>query len=176
MMKNEKGVTLMALMVTVIVLFILSGIALNYSVSNQKDFKDNKLEIELLTVRQAVAEQYEKAKALNRLEKKTDDEIWVGTRVSDISKVERPDGKDFLLSKFEYPEDYYYRLTKKKGEFEKLGISNVSNTYIVNYKTKEVYNETRQTYYGTDEILYLPPIQENEIETNDYDFNDWEDN
>ena len=64
-------------------------------------------------------------------------------------------------------------------ELQKLGMSQDKNavtyTYIVNYKTGEVYNETKQATSAS-ELLYLPSTvydKDGNHQTDEKNFNDW---
>lgn len=155
-MKNENGITLAALVITIIVIFILASISINYGVDTLNESKAKTLEASLEMVEQAVAEQYVKATELNLLNVKTTSEqpaTFVGTiiKASDLPQIAGSDSIEFqkkaeLESKTDiaYSESYY-RLTPT--DLEKLKIESDDDTkytYIVNYSTGEVYNETKQ--------------------------------
>lgn len=67
MIKNNKGITLATLMVTVIILFILAGVGISTTYTGVTEIKDNKLTAELGIVRQAILEQYALAEAVNQI-------------------------------------------------------------------------------------------------------------
>lgn len=165
-MKNENGITLSALVITIIVIFILASISINYGVDTLNESKAKTLEASLEMVEQAVAEQYVKATELNLLDVKTTSDqpsTFVGEllKASDFAELpENPDGlkykkKSDLEDKTDitYAESYY-RL--KPEDLEKLKIESDDDTkytYIVNYSTGEVFNETKQkTSFG--KLLY----------------------
>ena len=170
MMKSEKGVTLISLTVTIIVLMILTGVGIISVYFGIKDFKDNALKSELGVVRQVVVEQYQKAKAVNKLKIENEEvNFFAGSKITDSSKL----GFNPANEEFKYQEDYYYELTP--DDLEKLGAKDAKYTYIVNYKTGEVYNETIKKY-STGKVLYLEPVNNEKTSTEDEDtesFNDW---
>ena len=191
MIKNNKGVTLLALIITVVVMLILTGITVNLSYTSVSKIRSNKLEADLQIVRQAVVERYQMARTANKLHVNKNDEqisFWVGKQI-EASKISLPsykDGEEILgLNNFktqieantiQYQEDYYYRLTKE--DLKSLGIEDNKYTYVVNYKTAEVYNETRKVT-SEGKLLYLGPIVYNEGEDNTEDttsFKDWNPN
>lgn len=164
-MKNEKGVTLTALAITIIVIFILASISINYGVDTLNESKAKNLEASLAIVEQAIAEQYIKAVELRQDSIKSTDskpEIFVGTMVNANDLPEIGDGKEFFLKEklqglasnnLTYSECYYRLeptdLTQLKIESDDQN----KYTYIVNYSTGEVFNETKKkTSTGT--ILY----------------------
>ena len=67
MIKIEKGITLVSLSITVIVLFILTGIGIGSSYEIIEQVKDDKSIGELGIVNQAITQQYSKAVALNQI-------------------------------------------------------------------------------------------------------------
>ena len=58
MEKNNSGVTLVALVVTIIVLFIILGITLNYGLSELHDVSNKKMESELGIIQEAIMQRY----------------------------------------------------------------------------------------------------------------------
>ena len=50
----------------------------------------------------------------------------------------------------------YYRINNE--QFKELGITDIKDTYIVNYKTGEVYNETQKTT-NDGNILYICAVE-----------------
>lgn len=181
-MKKESGITLAALVITIIVIFILASISINYGVDTLNESKAKNLAAAVEMVEQAIAEQYIKATELNLLGIKKSEgnqpSVFVGTIVNPNELPTISDSIEFQLkadleakneNDITYDESYY-RLTPT--DLEKLKIeSNEDNqyTYIVNYSTGEVFNETeKQTSKG--DILYYagktgnksPEAEENE--------------
>lgn len=59
-MKFQKGITMVSLVITMIVILILSGIGVTVGTETIKKSKDSKLTSELLVVQHSVLEQYTK--------------------------------------------------------------------------------------------------------------------
>lgn len=190
-MKNENGITLSALVITIIVIFILASISINYGVDTLNESKAKTLESSLEMVEQAVAEQYVKATELNLLNVKTTSEqpaTFVGTiiKANDLPQIAGSDSivfqkKEELAGKTNADITYaesYYRLTPT--DLEKLKIESDDDTkytYIVNYSTGEVYNETKQKtslgktlYYAGKTGNQSPAATENEKGTDNTSF------
>jgi Tfp pilus assembly protein PilE len=190
-MKNENGITLSALVITIIVIFILASISINYGVDTLNESKAKTLEASLEMVEQAVAEQYVKATELNLLNVKTTSEqpaTFVGTiiKANDLPQIAGSDSivfqkKEELAGKTNADITYaesYYRLTPT--DLEKLKIESDDDTkytYIVNYSTGEVYNETKQKtslgktlYYAGKTGNQSPTATENEKGTDNTSF------
>ena len=190
-MKNENGITLSALVITIIVIFILASISINYGVDTLNESKAKTLEASLEMVEQAVAEQYVKATELNLLNVKTTSEqpaTFFGTiiKANDLPQIAGSDSivfqkKEELAGKTNADITYaesYYRLTPT--DLEKLKIESDDDTkytYIVNYSTGEVYNETKQKtslgktlYYAGKTGNQSPTATENEKGTDNTSF------
>lgn len=150
MYKKEKGITIIALITTIVVLLIISGVTVSTLIQGVDESQDNKLWSELEIVQHAILERNTKYKLTK------DKELLVGTM---IEPDPLPDGKTWKLSQSEINGDVgkaYYELSKQDLDYLGLeaGSGDNVNIYIVNYYTGEVYNKTRQkTTDGT--VLYI---------------------
>lgn len=141
-MKNQNGVTLTALVVTIIVLMIILSISVNLGTDSISETKDRKLQAELEMVQQACISEYTKAMQLGYIEKPTVKPAnFEGTEIA-ISSLPSVTGAWSLTEEPTEKYKKYYRLTPE--DLEKLDILNSEHTYIVNYYTGEVYNETKK--------------------------------
>ena len=143
MLKGNKGITLIALIVTIIILLILAGIGITAGRESIRTAKDNKVLSELEMIHHAILEKYSEAKLINS------DAIFIGTEISynEAQTVASSDGRGVTLPN----SGTYYRI--QPNELENLGLVNGENKYIVNYEKGIVINESvAQTYSG--EILY----------------------
>ena len=186
-MKDNSGITLISLVVTIIILGILTGITIFSVHDTITEVKDSKLSTELGVVRHAVTEQYGKAAALGQTGKLPDEEqvsFWAGEKITDFYDIDLPDQSAVIensdVAEFyntlvdyscEYQEDFYYRLTPEI--LKQIGVSDAKDTYVVNYHTGEVYNET-QKVNSLSELLYLPKSRYDLEKTHSQEFNDWE--
>lgn len=181
--KNENGVTFIILVITIIVLLIIAGISVNLGLEGIDNTSDKQDLSTLYMVQQTVLEQYSLANSLNVSEKQDPSlvsAIYYGEKITDIDNinVEKladagvnspfPTKKEYKII-IEDPdatnEDYYYRL--KTAELKKLKIispgdtedsdttEETMDTYIVNYRTGEVYDETKQVTKTNNKILYV---------------------
>lgn len=143
MLKENKGITIIALVVTIIVLLILAGVTINGVIQGIDESEENKLLSELTMVQHAISERYTKYKLTK------DKDILVGTRIQTSTLEDVPASINWKVTQFDEinnPEKEYYRLSKL--DLSKLGLSgdDKSNaSYVVNYSTGEVYNETSKT-------------------------------
>lgn len=188
MIKNNQGVTIVILVVAVVLLLILAGVGLNMSFSSVDKVKDSKWETELGMVRQAVTEQYWKASSVGKTGISMGEgnvSFWIGNRIMNFSEIDLPnkntvkvtEESEAFFSKADsyapvYQEDYYYRLMPT--QLKEIGIQEAEATYVVNYATGEVYNET-QKKDSKSQLLYLPQTNQKMTDALEKDdtFSDW---
>ncbi len=139
--KQEKGITLLILCITVAVLMLLAGIAIQIGDHDADASIDGKLQGELQMVQHAVLEQYVKYKTtLNK-------SYLVGTdyenQIQDFMKQNYSGEVLTLKTSDERKEEYkkYYYLTPE--DLESIGIKESEFSYVVNYYTGEVMNASR---------------------------------
>ena len=136
-MKENKGITIISLIVTIIILMILAWKTITSTTNILPSSNDSKYISELNIVQHAVFEQYTKYNLLKK------DELLVGYKVEESQMNQIADELGITL--VQIPTNYtardYYRLDK--ATLLDLGISNTEDEYIVNYTTGEVINITR---------------------------------
>lgn len=148
--KNEKGITLVVLTITIIVLGILIGVSLNFGLDSVDETVDNRLEADLQVIQQATITEYTKAQQLGYTNSNDRPINFVGTIV-DTSTLSA-DVSWKIISNPVQKYKAYYELTP--DDLANLGILNCEDTYILNYYTGEVYNKTKQVN-SKGEILYV---------------------
>ena len=139
---KNKGITLIALVITIIVLLIIAGITITGSITGVDEANTNKLLTELDMVQHAVLERYTKYSLTK------DEDLLVGTQTSSLPSI---GDNNWQIQSPSKPYEYYYTLVPE--DLNMLGITNTEDTYIVNYSTGEVYNNTTKTTVSGD-ILY----------------------
>lgn len=146
--KDESGITLVMLTITIIVMLILVAVTVTIGTENVQTSIDQNDFASLSVVQQAVLTQYKQADVLGELNRKVTvldytnkPTSFPGTMLVSTTSIEA-DGISWEITDFNYYEDYYYRLTPT--QLSEIGISNSDSTYVVNYKTGEVYNETKK--------------------------------
>ena len=200
MMKNENGITLIALVITIIVTLILVGTGLTITFNEIDDSRNNELWTELGTVRQAVVEQYQKKVLVGKIGilKEAEENVFpgniidnqIGDRIFIKASTNQLKQKGLLsedgntrkyMANYDYnnnctyKEDCCYLLVfDDSNVWEQLEIENNTYSYVVNYKTGEVYNYDKNEDYSG-KLLYLAPINySNQITTTDtQNFSDW---
>ncbi len=158
--KSQKGITLVALVVTVIVLLILAGIGIGELSNNNEDItqtKDTMSLAELNKVQQVVIENYLKymqiknEHILTGVGQKIDEEKY--NEINNILK--QISNNEFQLKDYsDNTDESYYMLNG--DDLKSLGLQNIHNNdvYVVNYSTGEVFNYT-QKKTAAGEILYI---------------------
>lgn len=146
-LKSTKGVTMVALVITIILLFILGAVSINSGAINLKSTKDSKLKSELEMVGHAVLEQYTKYKTTK------DASYLVGNIVpdSEVQNIASQIGITLVNIPDTYSNKDYYKLNNQM--LSAIGITNSNDEYIVNYLTGEVINITEK-YTSDNKPLY----------------------
>ena len=139
--KNQKGITLIALVITIIVLLILAGITINMSARGTQESEEDVLLSELGMIQNAILQRKTKAdltgesypgETITKAGIKLDDVIANinANKASEEDTVTRKDTND----------EHYYVLTNSNNGFRDLEIKSAKDEYIVNYETGEVIN------------------------------------
>ena len=140
---KEKGITLLALVVTIIMLIILASTIVNIGQNEIKESEENAKLSGLGIVQNAILQRKTKADLT--------DEDYPGETIieADINLEEtieemnnhRASGEEEITKKDDDNSNYYF-LSTENGGLEELGITNSEDAYIVNYETGEVINYT----------------------------------
>lgn len=160
--KNNKGITLMALIITIIVLIILAGIGIGSSTGmkgNINKSKETMVTAELSKIQQAVLENYIKYKQLNQEKFLKGEKISYDDAVEEFNMLGLGSNQKLKVASYNISTDtdpslYYYKMTK--DNLNEMGLQNINNDdeYIVNYSSGEVFNITqRKTASGN--VLYI---------------------
>lgn len=137
-LKNSKGITIISLAITVIVLLIISTIGISIGIDGIKSVNDSKLTSELQMVQHAVLEQYTKYKT-------TQDTVYlVGNKVTteEVTNIAQELGITLVTIPDTYLNKDYYRLDK--ASLREIGIQDTNDEYIINYISGEVINITQK--------------------------------
>ena len=151
-MKSIKGITLISLVITIVVLLILAGVTINGSIQGINDAKDKKYWSELKTVQHAILERDTKYKLTK------DTNLLVG---SELTNSQLPSSINWILKDDTSgdKEKAYYLLTT--GALNTLGLKqeveddDYKDEFIVNYFTGEVYNNTTKKDKKDNKDLYI---------------------
>ncbi len=149
--RKNNGITLMALVITIILLIIISGISITGTIRGQEETEENTKITEMYMIQHAILEKYTKSKLTN--EKLPGTDISIEEVNTIIKNINSKTGEKIVLKGKEYK-----RLSET--DLETLGIIQEEDTYIVNYKTGEVINETVKIT-STGRALYIYATSEN---------------
>ena len=152
---HEKGITLLALVITIVVLIILASITINIGKDGIKESKENTMLSELGMVQNAILQRKTKADLTNETypgETITEANINLEETIQEIND-NRASGEE-EISRKDSDDSHYYFLSTENGGLEELGITNSEDAYIVNYETGEVINYTTKLT-GTGKPLYI---------------------
>lgn len=141
MLKENKGITLIALIITIIIVIIIGAIGVKAGRDSIRAGKDNRLLTELDMVQHAVMERYTKYKLTNN------ENDLVGTRLAYSTAKSVADEMKVNL-----PEQLtYYELND--SDLKNLGLETSEFTYIVNYPNGIVMN-SKEKIANNGEALY----------------------
>ena len=154
-LKNEKGITLLALVITMIILMILVGITINIGKNGITESREDAMLSELGIVQNAILQRKTKADLTGENypgETITEANINLEETIEEINN-NRTSGEE-AISRKDRDDSHYYFLSTENGGLEALGITNSEDAYIVNYETGEVINYTTKLT-GTGKPLYI---------------------
>ena len=152
---NEKGITLLALVITIVVLIILASITVNIGKEGIKESKEDAMLSELAMVQNAILQRKTKAD-LTQEDYPGETIATAGINLEEVIEEindNRASGEE-EISKKDSDNNHYYFLSTENGGLEALGITNSVDAYIVNYETREVINYTTKLT-GTGKPLYI---------------------
>ena len=140
---KEKGITLLALVVTIIMLIILASTIVNIGQNKIKESEENAKLSELGIVQNAILQRKTKADLTDEDypgETIIEANINLEKTIEEINN-NRASGEEEIIKKDDDNSNYYF-LSTENGGLEELGITNSEDAYIVNYETGEVINYT----------------------------------
>lgn len=135
--RKEQGITLMVLVITIILLLIISGISITGTLRGHEETEEASEISELNMIQHAILERYTKAQLTK--------ETLPGTDIVEIEQVQNiiDEIKSKSNEQISLKGTEYKRLDTT--DLSNLGIKKEEDTFIVNYKTGEVINETKKT-------------------------------
>lgn len=131
--RKKSGITLISLVITIILLIIISTISITGTIKSQKETKESSQFSELNMIQHAILERYTKSQLTKEKLPGTTVNLLEVKAITD--KMSLDTGENITLK----GEDYK-RLNKI--DLKELGITRETDSYIVNYSTGEVINET----------------------------------
>lgn len=153
--KKEKGVTLISLVVTIVIIIILAGITLKIGSKDTKFAEDNAALTEIAMVQNAILQRKTKVELTGENYPGviiSQSGIDINSVIKEMNSKKSKDENNIQLQDENL--DNYYFLSTSNGGLEELGITNSDSDYIVNYKTGEVINYTNQVTKNG-KLLYI---------------------
>lgn len=153
-MKKNNGISLIALVVTIVVMIILAGVSIYYGTrENITTAYETDMYTEILNVCDATVQR----SITNRLD---------AVRYPFVGKP-LTDSAPEIINNISYGDDWYLL---SKDDYAELGLENVENEYIVNYTTGEAVSKKPiihddEEYYTSNDIKDV--IGEDEIPVSD---------
>lgn len=156
---KEKGITLLALVVTIIMLIILASTIVNIGQNEIKESEENAKLSELGIVQNAILQRKTKA---DLTDEDYPGETIIEANINLEKTIEemndhRASGEEEIIKKDDDNSNYYF-LSTENGGLEELGITNSEDAYIVNYETGEIINYTTKLT-ETGKPLYIYAIE-----------------
>lgn len=156
---KEKGITLLALVVTIIMLIILASTIVNIGQNEIKESEENARLSELGIVQNAILQRKTKA---DLTDEDYPGETIIEANINLEKTIEemndhRASGEEEIIKKDDDNSNYYF-LSTENGGLEELGITNSEDAYIVNYETGEIINYTTKLA-ETGKPLYIYAIE-----------------
>ena len=149
MLEKENGITIVVLVITIVIMLIIAGVSMGGGLKGHKESQDAADLADLKTVQNAIYQRYTKVQLTGNL-----DDL-PGTTISkdDVQKiVDEINSQVSQENQITLKGTEYKRL--EQADLDDLDISNTKSTFIVNYKTGEVLNETKKVTYGK-KALYI---------------------
>lgn len=141
-MKKNKGISLISLVVTIVVMLILAGVSIYYGTRENIDTAYvTDMYTELLNVSEAAQQRY----LTNRMDATR--YPYVGLALSDADPK--------IVNNIAYGDNWYLLTPEQSLE---LNLENVSNEYIINYMTGEVVS-IKPIYHEDDEYYTLKDLE-----------------
>ena len=157
--KNNSGITLMALVITIIVLIILAAIGIGSATGMKGSINESKETVaitDLSKIQQVVLENYIKFKQMNQEKFLKGEPITFAEAKTELDKLGYSGEESLKVTSYVEtdPTTFYYKLNTR--HLKEMGLQNIGseNEYIVNYSTGEVFN-IKQKKTSSGHILYV---------------------
>lgn len=131
--RKNRGITIVALVVSIIILLIIAGVSISGTIIGVKETEATAQMSELTMIQHAILERY--TSSIYTKQELPGTTIQISEVEIIIDEINELCDSNITLKGTEYK-----RLTKQ--DLNNLGIKNEEYTYIVNYKTGEVINES----------------------------------
>lgn len=161
-LNNQKGITLIVLVITIIVMIILATISINYGLKSVDSAQDDILQANIQMVQQKITEDYIKDK-MNGNKK---DYLGMALTYDEVQEIKGSEtiALQKLTSRAEYNNgNPYYKLTTEV--LRNMGIEVPDDQeYLIDYDNGEIWDITNIKYKNDEDYVYLGGIT-NQLET-----------
>ena len=148
-MKNQKGITLIALVVTIIVILIIASVSIYTGTSAIQDSKDQANISEIKMLKQVILETYTKYMTTKDVNIIKGEPIYYADVQEVVNDINNDSDEIVTLKMFNYDSIYFsseipiYYFILNQDDLKQMGVTTSNNNiYIVNYYTGEVINKT----------------------------------
>lgn len=157
MLKNEKGITLIILIITVIIMMIIASVGIAYGTASASEVQLQTFSYELQQIQGRVDAMHERMNLENETSYITLDGKALGQDITSSSQavetLSKVTGKNYSNANDEelYPNggtSTVYRYFSKKDLQQQLEIRNPKLDVIINFKTREVISVNPHKYNG----------------------------
>ena len=161
-MKSEKGITLIVLITTIVIMVILASVAINTGYYSIESAKLQNFNYELQQVQGKVDTMYEKIKLGNEEYKTLGSDITISNKAVQTLKTVK--NIDYTNLSEDDRDKYYYDETNTKYRYlseneirSNMNISSNPGDMIINFETREVisvdgYEYKDEIYYSLDQM------------------------
>jgi type II secretory pathway pseudopilin PulG len=134
---KDNGITLVALVITIIVLIIIAGVSITGAIRGNQETQEASDFSELNMVQHALLERYTKAQLTK------EDLPGTGVEINEVQSI-IDEINNLTQNSIELKgNDVDYKELSEQ-DLNELGITNENDVFIVNYKTGEVINKTKK--------------------------------
>ncbi len=157
MLKNERGITLLVLIISIAIMLILVSVGIRYGGESVEDINLQNFSYELQQIQGRVDSFHEKMKIISDIDYITFNGQAMGINVKRSAKAvetlkkfginyDVASGEDKNLYYDGNGVDTYYRYFSKSNLEKQLDIKNARINVIINFKTREVISVEPQIY------------------------------
>lgn len=144
--RKNNGITLVVLVITIIFILIIAGISIGGTLKEHEKANDIAHISELNMVQHAILERYTKTKLTQ--DSLPGSDVSVSDVQSIVNEINLLSGENIQLKGTQYK-----RLSKE--DLNEIGIKYEDDSFIVNYRTGEVINETLKVTPKSNKALYV---------------------
>jgi len=161
-MKNNRGITMVALVIMIILMAILIGTTINYGLNSVDTIKFQSFKYELEQIQGKVDLAYEKIKlgdtSYYTVGSNVTDSLEASNTLEIVKRIKYSNILESQREEYYYQDRYTYYRCLTQGEIQQLfDITSEPGDMIINFKTREVisvfgFPYKDKTYYSLDQL------------------------